>query len=185
MGHSNHLSPQLRTFIEGQRLFFVATSAPGRRINVSPKGMDTLRVLSNQRIVWMNLTGSGNETAAHVLEDGRMTLMFCAFEGPALILRVYGRAKVCHPHQADWADLSALFPSMAGQRNIFDLEIEAVQTSCGSGVPIMPVQEERGYDELAPYYEKMGPEGLARYWQRKNLQSIDGQPTGLEPKESR
>ncbi|GAB5467285.1 MAG: pyridoxamine 5'-phosphate oxidase family protein [Rhodospirillales bacterium] len=183
MGIGKRLTPQLRDFIEGQRLFFVATAAPGSRVNLSPKGMDSLRVITCERIVWMNLTGSGNETAAHVAEDGRMTLMFCAFEDPPLILRVYGRARVLHPDDRGWEAGAGLFPPMAGQRNLFDLAIDQVQTSCGTGVPVMPIQRERGPEDLLPYYEEMGPEGVARYWRRKNRRSLDGRPTGILPEE--
>ncbi len=175
------LTPKLCSFIEGQSLFFVATAAAEGRINLSPKGMDTLRVLNDEQIVWMNLTGSGNETAAHVAEDARMTLMFCAFEGSPLILRVYGQARVLHPHDPDWEASAGLFPAMAGQRNFFNLAIEMIQTSCGTGVPVMPIERERGPEELLPYYAKLGSAGLETYWRRKNKVSLDGKDTGTCP----
>jgi len=173
------LNPTLTAFIQRQPMFLVATAAPGGRVNVSPKGMESLRVEDDRRIVWMNLSGSGNETAGHLRQLNRMTLMFCAFEGDALILRVYGQARVIHPHDEDWAAATESFPALAGARQIFDMTIEAVQTSCGTGVPIMRFERERGPDELVPYYADMGPDGVRDYWKRKNLTTIDGYPTGL------
>jgi hypothetical protein len=108
-----------------------------------------------------------------------MTLMFCAMSGDAMILRVYGAAKVTHPGDAGWADLSASFPKMAGSRQIFELEIDLVQTSCGTGVPLMQFVAERGPEELLPFYEEMGEEGVRAYWTRRNSVSIDGKVTGI------
>ncbi len=181
MAKGTKLTSHLTQFIERQRLFFVATAASEGRVNLSPKGMETLRVLGPNRILWMNLTGSGNETAAHVTENPRMTLMFCAFEGDPLILRVYGQAKVLHPHDPQWEEAAALFPAMAGQRNLFDLAIDLVQTSCGTGVPVMPIARERGPEDLLPYYADLGPKGVEAYWQRKNRLSLDGKETGTCP----
>ena len=166
-------------FIAAQRLFFVGTAAPDGRVNISPKGMDTLKVLDPGRIVWLGLTGSGNETAAHLAEHDRMTLMFCAFEGNARITRVYGRAKAHHPRDAGWAEFVDLFPPMAGSRQIFDLAIELVQHSCGTGIPVYEFREERGPTELLPFYDDMGEDGVRAYWQRKNTVSIDGKPTRI------
>ncbi|WP_317055461.1 pyridoxamine 5'-phosphate oxidase family protein [Roseovarius rhodophyticola] len=179
MGTAQGLNATLRRFIEEQPMFFVATADISGRVNVSPKGMDTLRVLSDSRIKWLNLSGSGNETAAHVQATGRMTLMFCAFEGPAMILRVYGTAKVVHPKDGEWKEVISGFPEIAGSRQVFDLAIELVQTSCGTGVPIMNFQESRADKELVPFYEKMGENGVRDYWRRKNTQTIDGKPTGI------
>ena len=178
-GHK--LNGTLRKFIERQQLFFVATAGTSSRVNVSPKGMDSLRIIDDNRIVWLNLTGSGNETAAHLRDVNRMTLMFCAFEGDALILRVYGQAKTLHPHDQGWEQAIAQFPQMAGSRQIFDMQIDLVQTSCGTGVPVMPFSHDRGPDELLPFYADMGPEGVTDYWGRKNTQSVDGAPTGIFP----
>lgn len=175
----NKLGNSFIRFIEAQQMFFVATAAPTGRVNLSPKGMDTLKIISPQRIVWLNLSGSGNETAAHILESDRMTLMFCAFEGPAKIIRVYGQAKCIHPRDVDWKELAALFPSMAGSRQIFDLNIDLVQVSCGTGVPLYEYQGQRGPDELEPFYAKMGPDGVKDYWRKKNQESIDGRSTGI------
>ena len=173
------LNRTLRAFIERQRVFFVATAAPEGRVNVSPKGADSLRILSDTRLLWLNLSGSGNETAGHLRLSNRMTLMFCAFDGDALILRVYGTARTLHPRDAGWADAAASFPPMPGSRQIFDLSIDAVQTSCGTGVPRMTYEGERVHEELLPFYEDMGPDGVADYWRRKNTETIDGYPTGL------
>jgi hypothetical protein len=179
MATGQKLNGSLRAFILRQKLFFVATAAADGRVNMSPKGMDSLRIIDDNRIVWLNVTGSGNETAAHLRSMNRMTLMFCAFEGDALILRVYGTAQTLHPYDAGWEKAVAQFPTMAGSRQIFDVTIDMVQTSCGTGVPIMPFAQERGPDELLPYYADMGEDGVRDYWQRKNVESIDGLKTGI------
>lgn len=179
MAKGKKLNRTFRRFIEKQPVFFVATADRAGRVNVSPKGMDTLRIEGDDRIVWLNLSGSGNETAAHVRAAGRMTLMFCAFEGNPLILRVYGQANVYHPRDAEWEALAPGFPEMAGSRQIFDLNIDLVQTSCGTGVPVMKFQKSRGETELVPFYEEMGREGVANYWRRKNVETIDGMPTNI------
>lgn len=179
MAIGRKLNQTLCDFIERQPLFFVATAASQGRVNLSPKGLDTLKILDERRIVWLSLSGSGNETAAHLAESDRMTLMFCAFTGEAMILRVYGQAKVVHPRDQAWDDLGGLFPPMAGSRQIFDLSIDLVQTSCGSGVPLMDFKAERGTDELLPFYEAMDEAGLRDYWRRKNTLSIDGKPTRI------
>ncbi|MEM9094458.1 MAG: pyridoxamine 5'-phosphate oxidase family protein [Pseudomonadota bacterium] len=179
MGIGRKLNGGLRAFIERQPMFFVATAAPEGRVNVSPKGMDTLRILSDDRIVWLNLSGSGNETAAHLRETPRMTLMFCAFDGDPMILRAYGTAATLHPRDPGWAELGPLFPEIAGSRQIFDLKIDMVQTSCGSGVPEMSLVRSRGEEGLAPFYAEMGPDGVKDYWSRKNTRSIDDKPTGI------
>ena len=180
MAQGPRLNRTFRAFIERQPLFFVATAAPDGRVNVSPKGLDSLRILSDTRIVWLNLSGSGNETAAHLREHPRMTLMFMAIEGDPLILRVYGTARVLHTCDAGWEEHAGRFPDMAGSRQIFDMGVELVQTSCGSGVPFLDFRGQRGETELLPFYEEMGPDGVRAYWQRKNTLSIDGKPTGLQ-----
>ena len=179
MGTGTRLNATLTAFVKRQPLFFVATADLTGRVNVSPKGMDTLRVLDDTRIIWLNLSGSGNETAAHVRATGRMTLMFCAFDGDAMILRLYGQAQVFHPRDAEWQGLVAAFPEIAGSRQIFDLTIDLVQTSCGTGVPIMEYQRPRADTELVPFYAEMGEAGVEAYWRRKNVLSIDGKTTGL------
>jgi hypothetical protein len=176
---TNKLNKSFRSFIEEQPLFLVATAAPEGRVNVSPKGLDSLRILSDQKIAWLSLTGSGNETAAHVIQNPRMTLMFCAFKGDHLILRTYGNARVIHPRDPEWAEHYALFPDFAGARNIFVLDIDLVTTSCGSGVPEMSVVRSRGETDLEPYYADMGPDRVQEFWKKKNLTSIDDYPTGI------
>lgn len=168
-------------FIEAQHMFFVATAAVDGRVNVSPKGLDSLRVLSPERIVWLSLSGSGNETAAHIKDINRITLMFCAFEGKPLIVRVYGSAEVIYPRHEKWSELVALFPKMAGSRQIFDVHVEKVQASCGTGVPLYQYVGQRGDSELLPFYEDMGEEGVLNYWKKKNRVSIDGKPTDILP----
>ncbi|MEX0369097.1 MAG: pyridoxamine 5'-phosphate oxidase family protein [Tateyamaria sp.] len=179
MALGQKLNGTLRKFIAAQPMFFVATAASTGRVNLSPKGADTLRIVDDSTLRWLNLTGSGNETAGHVRALNRMTLMFCAFEGDALILRVYGTARVLHPRDTDWDAAIAQFPDFAGSRQVFDLDIEAVQTSCGTGVPRMQFKGDRVADELVPYYDDMGADGVRDYWQRKNTETIDGFPTGL------
>lgn len=174
------LSDRLIQFISEQRIFFVGTATADSRVNVSPKGMDTLRVIDSQRLVWLNVTGSGNETAAHVQIDPRMTLMFCALEGPPLILRVYGKARVIHRNDAEWGALYARFSPLPGARQIFDLSIELVQTSCGAGVPYYQYAGER--QELNEWSANKGEEGVQRYWLEKNQFSIDGLPTHIAEK---
>lgn len=171
------ITDRLREFIEQQHVFFVGTAARDGRVNVSPKGMDTLRVLGPNRVAWLNLTGSGNETAAHLIDTNRMTLMFCSFDRKPLILRVYGTATEVQPDQAEWPDLSAHFPDLPGARQIFDVSVESVQTSCGYAVPRMTFDEER--ELLSTWANKKGPDGVAAYHQEKNVVSIDGLPTGM------
>ena len=171
------LSERLTTFIRQQNLFFVGTADRDGHVNVSPKGMDTLRVLDNTRIVWLNLTGSGNETAAHLNASGRITLMFCAFAGDPLILRVYGQGRVIHPRDADWNEFVELFPAQPGARQIIAVGIELVQTSCGFGVPLFDFKGESGL--LRTWAEKKGADGVEQYWQDKNQVSLDGKPTGI------
>jgi pyridoxamine 5'-phosphate oxidase-like protein len=166
-----------KEFIKNQHLFFVGTAGVDGRVNISPKGMDSLRVIDSKKIVWLNYTGSGNETAAHVLECCRMTLMFCAFTGKPQILRIYGKARAVHPRDADWEASFSLFPTVPGARQIFSLEIESVATSCGYSVPLYDHVGER--DVLVKWAEKKGEEGVKKYWQDNNQKSIDGKPTGL------
>jgi hypothetical protein len=155
----------------------VGTAAEDGRVNVSPKGLDTLSVVTEDRVVWLNLTGSSNETAAHLRENDRITLMFCAFEGDPLILRLYGRGRAVRRQDADWAALRRHFPDLPGERQIIVLDIDSVQTSCGYAVPQYTYAGER--DTLARWAEKKGPTGLIDYWREKNQVSIDGLPTNL------
>ncbi len=176
----NTLSETLLAFIAAQKIFFVGTATADSRVNVSPKGMDALRVLSGNRVLWLNLTGSGNETSAHVQHDPRMTIMFCAFEGAPLILRLYGSARVIHQNDSEWQELYSHFNPLPGARQIFDLSIELVQTSCGMGVPYYTYAGERPL--LEDWAVKKGDEGLRQYWKEKNQLSIDDIPTHIVEK---
>ena len=169
------ISPKLQQFIEDQKIFFVATATADSRINLSPKGMDSLRVLNPNRVVWLNVTGSGNETAAHVQENPRMTLMWTAFEDNPMILRLYGTAKAVHNDDPEWKLLFPLFPAIPGARQIFDLNINLVQTSCGMAVPLYDYVGER--EQLNTWAAKKGPEGIKAYWEERNRVSLDGKPT--------
>ncbi|WP_110205505.1 pyridoxamine 5'-phosphate oxidase family protein [Nocardioides daejeonensis] len=173
----HQITDRLRAFIDAQQMFFVGTAARDGRVNVSPKGLDSLRVLSPHRVVWVNGTGSGNETAAHLLDTPRMTLMFCSFAREPLILRLYGVARCLHAGDPEWDQLQALFPPLLGARNIYDLEVDLVQTSCGYGVPLMEFEGQR--DLMERWARKKGDDGLVAYQQEKNRWSIDGLPTGL------
>lgn len=173
----DEISDKLRDFIAEQHMFFVGTAARDGRVNVSPKGLDSLRVLGPNRVVWLNGTGSGNESAAHLLDSPRMTLMFCAFAGKPLILRLYGTARAIHAGEPGWDDLIGLFPPMKGSRNIFDVDVDLVQTSCGFGVPLFEYEEQRTL--MDSWAEHRGDEGLRAYQDQKNRVSIDGFPTGL------
>ncbi len=184
MATFNKLNSTLTKFIENQPLFFVATAGREGRVNLSPKGMDTLKVIDENNIAWLSLTGSGNESAAHVLETKRMTIMFCAFNGDAMILRTYGEAEVLYPHNEGWEKAIAAFPAIAGSRQIFNLQIDLVQTSCGTGVPIMHFHKGRAEEELVPYFDDLGPEGTEKFWRKRNVVSIDGKPTGINGKDS-
>ncbi len=175
------IDPDLRAFIERQHLFFVASAAPDARVNVSPKGLDALRVLGPNRVVYLDRTGSGNETAAHLLADGRLTIMFCAFEGPPKILRLYGHGRVLARGGAEYAALLAghfAGEEPAGARQMVELTVEMVQTSCGYGVPTYDYVGERpSLDNWAN--AKGGEAGLQAYRREKNETSIDDLPTGL------
>ncbi len=173
----NQLSQKHIDFIKNQQLYFVATAADQGLVNLSPKGMDSLRVISPHKVLWLNLTGSGNETAAHLLENKRMTIMFCSFQKQPLILRLYGKASVLHKNDSDWEKQAGLFPQYLGARQIFELDIEMVQTSCGFAVPLYQFQQQR--ETLLKSAEKKGIQGLKQYWQQKNSQSLDGKPTGI------
>jgi len=168
---------KFREFIEEQSLFIVATAPEEGRVNTSPKGMDTFRVLSDNRVAYLDLTGSGNETASHVKQNGRITFMFMSFGSKPMILRLYGTAKVVQPADPDWTELIAHFDDIPGTRQIFDAEITSVQTSCGFGIPEFEMKKER--PTLRKWSLAKGADGMADYWEEKNLESIDGLPTGL------
>ncbi|MDZ7583858.1 MAG: pyridoxamine 5'-phosphate oxidase family protein [Thiobacillus sp.] len=171
------LEAKHRDFIAAQKLFFTASGTADSRINLSPKGIDSLRVLSDSRVAYLDLTGSGNETAAHLKHDSRLTMMWCSFDVDPLILRLYGRGRTVRRQDAEWGELRRCFPALPGERQIVVLDIEAVQTSCGYAVPRYLYTGER--DTLARWAEKKGAVGLLDYWREKNQVSIDGLPTGL------
>lgn len=173
------LTPKQIEFIESQPMFLVATAAEIGRVNVSPKGLDSLRVLGPDRIVWLNISGSGNETAAHVAATGRMTLLFMSFTDQPLLVRVYGTASVIHQRDEGWDALVGRFPTLGGTRQIFDLSIDLVTTSCGTSVPVMSIESLRADTELEPFYAEMSEDDLHDYWSRKNVTSLDGLPTHL------
>lgn len=166
-----------REFITAQHMFFVATAAPDGRVNVSPKGLDALRVLSPNRVAWLSVTGSGNETAAHLLESKRMTLLFCAFTGQPMILRLYGEATAVYPRDPAWDALFAHFRPIPGTRQIFDVHVDMVQTSCGFAVPLYDYVGQR--DLLVQWAENRGEEEVEAYRRENNQVSLDNRPTGL------
>ncbi len=174
------LSERLIQFIQQQHLFFVGTATESSRVNISPKGMDSLRVLTPNRVIWLNVTGSGNETAGHIQQLPRMTVMFTAFTGKPMILRLYGTARVIHQNETEWAELVNLFDPLPGARQIFDLNIDLVQTSCGMAVPYFDYQGER--EQLNNWAEKKGREGIADYWRENNTKTIDDIATHIEDK---
>ncbi len=172
------ISPEVGEFIQNQKIFFVGTAAESGKVNVSPKGMDTLRVLAPNKVLWLNLTGSGNETAAHIQKNSRITIMFCAFEGKPLILRLYGTAEIYHSYDEEWGELIKNFPYIPGSRQIFKVSIDMVQTSCGMAVPFYDFRGERR--ELESWAEKQGEERLKNYRREKNTYSLDGFETSIE-----
>ena len=159
--------------IERQPVFFVATAASDARINLSPKGYDSFRVLSDRRVAYLDLGGSGNETNAHLLADGRITIMFCNFENPALILRIYGRGEPVLPWERGWEELARNFTLLPGTRQIFDIAVDSVQTSCGWGVPVMQLCHER--QTLVKHHAQADPNEWAGKHKRRR-ESIDGLP---------
>lgn len=173
-----------RAFIAKSHVFFVATAAAGSRINLSPKGLDSLRVLDARSLVYLDLTGSGNETAAHLKADGRLTFMFCAFEGPPLIMRLYGRGRVIARGSAEYADLLARHfagEERIGARQMICLDVELVLTSCGYAVPHLEFRGERS--GLEAWAANKGDDGLVAYRREKNTTSLDGLQTGFVERE--
>jgi Pyridoxamine 5'-phosphate oxidase len=174
------LDDELSAFLREQRLFFVATapSGDGGHVNVSPKGLDTFRVLDAKTVAYLDLTGSGIETVAHVRQNGRITLMFCAFSGPPKIVRLYGKGDVVVPGDAGFLDLASRFPERRGARGIVRVALERIATSCGYSIPLMEFRGDR--DVLDAWAAKKSDDELTRYRKEKNSRSIDG-IAGLEP----
>jgi hypothetical protein len=181
------ISSRLSRWIEAQPVFFVATAPadPDTHINVSPRGLDTFRVLDENRVAWLDLTGSGIETIAHLRAGGdaggRITLMFCAFSGRPMILRLYGRGSVHEPGDAAYGELRPRFPELPGERAIVDVALDRVSTSCGFGVPLMKYVGERA--DLPEFAGSLGEDGMAAYREKNNAESIDGLP-GLRESET-
>lgn len=170
----DHITADHAASIARQPVFFVATAAADARINLSPKGMDTFRVLADGRqCAYLDFGGSGNETHAHLAADGRITIMFCAFDQPALIYRIYGRGRAVLPQDGAWPALAAHFTIERGVRQIFLIDVDSTQTSCGWAVPKMALVDER--DTLRKYFRQDDPaQRLAKYQERNR--SIDGLP---------
>ena len=173
----DQLDDKLIDFIERQHIYFVGTAGAEGYVNVSPKGMDSFRILDDNTVAWLNLTGSGNETAAHVLENGRMTIMFCSFDKQPLIMRLYGKAVATHERDAGWGDLLARFPTYTGARQIFTLDVDMIQTSCGYAVPFYELKGDR--NTLTKWADNKGRDGVEDYWREKNQTSLDGKDTGI------
>lgn len=172
----DQISDALKTFIEAQHIFFVGSAAATGRVNISPKGMDSLRVLGPNRIIWRNLTGSGNETAGHLQQVNRMTLMWCGFEKTPMILRTYGTAQTLHIDHPDFAKYNDLFTPDPGARQIYDVAVEMVQKSCGYAVPFYDHVEDRRV--LEGWSASKGKDGIEEYWRTRNQTTLDGMPTG-------
>ena len=170
------LNDDLCAFIAQQHVFFTATAPSRGRINLSPKGMDTFRCLGPTTVAYLDLTGSGNETGAHLREDGRLTIMFCSFAERPLILRLYGRGRVVARGGAEWSEFAAGFVELPGTRQIIILDIDSVQTSCGFGVPRYAFEGER--PTLTAWAASKGEDELRRYREKNNSRSIDGLPGG-------
>lgn len=166
------IEPDLLEFIERQHMFFVATAATEGRVNLSPKGLDTFRVLDPNRVVWLNGTGSGNETAAHVALNPRITIMFCSFEAKPWVLHLYGQARCLQPGDRDFDDLLARFPPLLGARQVFDVAVTQCHTACGFGVPLYRYEGQR--DLMRSWAQARGQEGLAAYQAKNNARSLDG-----------
>ena len=169
-----------RDFIAQQHFFFTASAAAGTRINLSPRSTDMFRVLGDNAACYLDRTGSGNETAAHLKADGRLTIMFCAVEGPPLILRLYGRGRAMPRGGEDYSGLLAreyADTEPLGARQIIRIDFDLVKTSCGYGVPLMRYEGER--DTMDRWAEAKGADGIEAYWKEKNVLSMDGLPTGM------
>lgn len=176
----SHMEQTHQDFIRRQHVFFTASAAGGTRINLSPRSTDLFRVIDANAVAYLDRTGSGNETAAHLLADGRLTVMMCSFDGPPMILRLYGRGSILQHDTARYRELIATsfdHQEPIGARQIVRLDVDLVQTSCGFGVPVFDYREER--TSLDRWSEAKGTDGIAEYQREKNLHSMDGLPTGL------
>ena len=168
------ITPELRDWLANQKVFFVATAplGPEGHVNCSPKGGDTLRVLTRNEVAYLDLTGSGIETTSHLQENGRIVVMFCAFSGPPKILRLHGKGEVVYPDRPEFPNLQRTFPVHEGVRAIVRVRVTRISDSCGHGVPLMDFVARRGLIEK--WSVSKGPQGLAEYRVAKNRASIDG-----------
>lgn len=174
------IDDRLKNFIERQHIFFTASATDSSRVNISPRERGCLRVLGPNCVIYLDRTGSGNETAAHLRADGRLTMMFCAVEGPPMILRLYGHGRAVHHNSSEYEDIVARYyggSEPSGARQIIWLDIDLVQTSCGFGVPLFDYKAER--NSLDTWTEVKGQDGLESYRREKNKYSMDGLPTGM------
>lgn len=173
------INDELKTWIKQQPMFFVASAplAADGHVNLSPRGYDCFRVLDNHTVAWLDLTGSGNETAAHIQENGRITIMFCAFEGEPQILRLFGQGETLLPGSHEWNEIIDVFPDLPGARQIIRVNVERVQASCGFSVPLMKKIEDR--TRLLDWAEKKGEAGISEYRKLNNMTSIDGIKTKI------
>lgn len=171
------LNSTTKAFIKKQKMFFTAMAPNEGRINLSPKGMDSLRIIDDKTVAYLDLTGSGNETAAHIKNNGRMTIMLCSFTKEPLILRLYGHGRILKPGDTQWPEHIQKYPRYPGTRQIIFLDIESVQTSCGFAIPFYRYEGER--NQLVDWATKKGDSGIRKYWEEKNRVSIDGIATGL------
>lgn len=172
----DRIEGKIEEFITSQHLFFVATAptASGGWINLSPKGLDSLRILGPRTVAYLDLVGSGIETVAHLKENGRICVMFCGFDGPPKIIRLQGRGEVIEPEHAEFDELLSLFPDYPGRRSIIRIDCRRISDSCGFGVPLMSFEGDR--TQLAAFAERKGPDGLEIYKREKNSESLDGLP---------
>ncbi len=173
----DHVTDEHKTFILAQKVFFTGSAAAEGRVNVSPKGLDAFRILGANQVAYLDLTGSGNETAAHIEASRRLTIMFCAFEGAPMILRLYGHGRVLHRNTDAYARTLTHFEDVVGARQIICLDVDLVQTSCGFGVPQYEYRADR--PTLIRWAERKGEAGLESYWRERNARSIDGFETGM------
>lgn len=172
----SEIGEKQRSFIEKQKLFFVSTAPLSGKghVNLSPKGLDTFRVMGPRQVAYLDLIGSGVETIAHLRENGRITIMFCAFDGPPNILRLYGRGKIIEPEDTEWEYWAEQFPHFEGRRAVIDIEVTRVADSCGYSVPLYEFQKDRR--QLTDWCERKGPEAVEAFVKKENKASLDGLP---------
>ncbi len=172
------IDERLKAFVEAQPAYFVGTASEGARISVSPKGIDSFRVLGPKRVAYADMTGATNEAAAHLQRDGRITILFCSFTRNANIVRIYGQGRIVLPSDPDWEALAAIMPQPPGLRHFIDVAVDEVIDNCGYGVPEMTLVRER--PTLTAWSQQKGEDGLRAYREEKNAISIDGLPIEVE-----